>query len=125
MIYESLLLVAVLFAASFIFHYFVFRDTNSSFFKLAHQLYLLLVMGGYFSWFWTHGGQTLAMQTWKFQLVTAAGGEIKLKQAIVRYLFAVIGVSFFACGIFWVLFDRDRQFLHDRLAGTRIVSLQE
>lgn len=124
MIYESLLLIAVLFVASFIFH-LVFRDTNSLFFKPTHQLYLLLVMGGYFSWFWTHGGQTLAMQTWKLRLVTADGGEIKLKQAIVRYLFAAIGVSFFACGIFWVLFDRDRQFLHDRLAGTRIVSLQE
>ena len=122
MIYESLLLVAVLFIASFIFH-LVFRDPDSVFFKPAHQLYLLLVMGAYFTWFWTHGGQTLAMQTWKLRLTTTAGEGINLKQAIARYLFAVVGIALFGCGIFWALFDRDRQFLHDRLAGTRIVNV--
>lgn len=124
MIYESLLLIAVLFIASFIFHR-VFSDPNSAFFKPSHQLYLLLVMGAYFIWFWTHGGQTLAMQTWKLRLTTTAGEGINLKQAIARYLFAVVGISLFGFGIFWALFDRDRQFLHDRLAGTRIVNVGE
>lgn len=122
MIYESLLLIAVLFIASFIFH-LVFPDTTSLLFKPAHQLYLLLVMGAYFIWFWTHGGQTLAMQTWKLRLTTAAGERVNLKQAIARYLFAVVGISLFGCGILWALFDRDHQFLHDRLAGTRIVNV--
>ena len=40
MIYESLLLLAVLFIAGFIFH-LVFRDTGSIFFRPAFQLYLL------------------------------------------------------------------------------------
>lgn len=124
MIYESLLLIAVLFIASFVFH-LVFRDTGSIFFRPAFQLYLLLVAGAYFSWFWTHGGQTLPMQTWKFRVIGADGNQLSLKQAIARYLFAVIGISFFGCGILWALFDRNRQFLHDRLAGTRIVKLDE
>lgn len=123
MIYESLLLIAVLFIASFVFH-LVFRDTSSIFFRPAFQLYLLLVAGTYFSWFWTHGGQTLPMQTWKFRVIGADGNPLSLKQAIARYLFAVIGISFFGCGILWALFDRNRQFLHDRLAGTRIVKLE-
>jgi len=122
MIYESLLLIAVLFVASYIFH-LVFHDPNSIFFKPVHQLYLLLVMGTYFIWFWTHGGQTLAMQTWKLRLTTTVGEGISLKQAIARYLFAVVGISLFGFGIFWALFDRDHQFLHDRLAGTRIVNV--
>lgn len=122
MIYESLLLIAVLFIASFIFH-LVFSDPDAVFFKPAHQLYLLLVMGTYFIWFWIHGGQTLAMQTWKLRLTTTAGEGINLKQAVARYLFAVVGISLFGCGIFWALLDSDHQFLHDRLAGTRIVNV--
>jgi uncharacterized RDD family membrane protein YckC len=122
MFYESLLLLAVLFIASFIFH-LIFRDTGSIFFRPAFQLYLLLVAGTYFSWFWTHGGQTLPMQTWKFRLIMANGEGVDLQRAVARYLFAVIGIFFFGCGILWALFDRERQFLHDRLAGTRIVKL--
>ena len=80
-------------------------------------------MGAYFIWFWTHGGQTLAMQTWKLKLTTATGEGLNLKQGITRYLYAVVGISLFGFGIFWALFDRDHQFLHDRLAGTRIVNV--
>jgi uncharacterized RDD family membrane protein YckC len=122
MIYEFLILVAVLFIASFVFH-LVFRDTGSLFFRPAFQLYLLVVAGIYFTWFWTHGGQTLPMQTWKLRVIRADGGQLFLKQALARYLFAVIGFFFFGCGILWALFDRDGLFLHDRLAGTRIVRL--
>ncbi|WP_074795407.1 RDD family protein [Nitrosospira briensis] len=122
MIYEFLILVAVLFIASFVFH-LVFRDTGSLFFRPAFQLYLLVVAGIYFTWFWTHGGQTLPMQTWKLRVIRADGGQLFLKQALARYLFAVIGFFFFGCGILWALFDRDGLFLHDRLAGTRIVRI--
>jgi len=122
MIYESLLLTAVLFIASFVFH-LIFRDTASPFFRPAFQLYLVVVAGTYFTWFWTHGGQTLPMQTWKFRVVTVDGKGVNLQRAVARYLFAVIGIFLFGCGIFWALLDRERQFLHDRLAGTRIVKL--
>jgi uncharacterized RDD family membrane protein YckC len=119
MLYESLMLIAVLFIASFIFH-LLFQDTSSILFRPVFQLYLLLVAGIYFIWFWTHGGQTLPMQTWKLRVVGADGQRVHLKQALARYLFAVAGVSLLGCGIIWALFDRDHQFLHDRLAGTRI-----
>ncbi len=124
MIYESLILFAVLFIAGFIFH-LVFRDTASPYFRPAFQLYLLVVAGGYFTWFWTHGGQTLPMQTWKLRVVNADGGAISPKQAIARYLFAVIGIFLLGCGIFWALFDRERLFLHDRLAGTRVIGIEK
>ena len=85
MIYESLILVAVLFIAGFVFH-LVFQNTNSIFFRPAFQIYLLLIAGIYFTWFWTHGGQTLPMQTWKLRVVAADGQRIYLKQAVARYL---------------------------------------
>lgn len=124
MTYESLLLFAVLFIAGFVFH-LVFRDTASPYFRPGFQLYLLVVAGGYFTWFWTHGGQTLPMQTWKLRVVNADGGAVSAKQAIARYLFAVIGIFLLGCGILWALFDRERQFLHDRLAGTRIIRIEK
>ncbi len=123
MIYESLILTAVLFIAGFVFH-LVFRDTSSILFRPVFQLYVLMVAGIYFTWFWTHGGQTLPMQTWNLRVVSADGQRVYLKQAVARYLFAVVGFFFFGCGILWALIDRDRLFLHDRLAGTRIVRVE-
>jgi uncharacterized RDD family membrane protein YckC len=64
------------------------------------------------------------MQTWKLRVVTADGQRVHLKQAVARYLFAVVGIFLLGCGIIWALFDRDHQFLHDRLAGTRIENVK-
>lgn len=122
LIYEALLLLGVWFISAFLFH-LIFRDTTAEYFRPLFQFYLLIIGGIYFIWFWTHGGQTLAMQTWKLRLVSANGEKVTTQQAMVRYLMAVIGISFLGIGLLWALFDRDRQFLHDKVAGTRIVRL--
>jgi uncharacterized RDD family membrane protein YckC len=80
-----------------------------------------MVFGGYFIWYWTHGGQTLAMQTWKLQISTPNAVPPAPTFLVLRYLLAWPSVLFYGVGILWALFDRDRQFLHDRLAGTCIV----
>jgi len=85
---------------------------------LAH---VIVVVGAYFLWYWHHGGQTLAMQTWKLQLVSARGDAPSISLLLLRYALAWISLGFWGAGLVWALFDRDRQFLHDRLAGTRIV----
>ena len=122
MIYEILLLIAVLFIAGFIFH-LVYHDTDSPYFRPVFQLYLLSVAGIYLIWFWTHGGQTLAMQTWKIRVISTNEERMSIWQAIARYFFAVTSISFFGCGIIWALFDREGQFLYDRLAGTKIINV--
>jgi len=40
-----------------------------------------------------------------------------------RYALAWPSVLLFGAGLLWALIDRDRQFLHDRLAGTCVVLL--
>ncbi|WP_300087945.1 RDD family protein [uncultured Nitrosomonas sp.] len=120
LMYEALLLLGVWFIAAFLFH-LVFRDPAAEYFRPLFQFYLLVVGGIYFIWFWTHGGQTLAMQTWKLRLVSANDERLSTQQAMVRYLMAVIGISFLGFGLLWALFDRDRQFLHDKVARTRII----
>jgi len=122
MLYDALLLTAVLFVASFIFISLT-HDAQSASMKPVFRGYLLLVCAAYFIWFWVHGGQTLAMKTWHLRLLGKNGAGLTLKQAAARFIYALFGISFFGVGLLWSLFDPDKQFLHDRLAGTRIIQM--
>lgn len=121
MLYESLLLLGVL-AATFLLPYiglgmgFGIRPPRALLW-----LHVYLVLGAYFIWYWRHGGQTLAMQTWKLKLVNADGSPPPLSTLLLRYTLAWPSVLLGGAGLFWAIFDQDRQFLHDRLAGTRII----
>lgn len=119
MLYESMLLLAVVFLAGFIFVGLT-HGAPTGWVKLAFQLYLVGVVAAYFIWFWLHGGQTLAMKTWHLRLVGIDGQPVVMRQAALRFLVAVPGVLSGA-SVLWALFDRDRQFLHDRLAKTKII----
>ncbi|MBM4181197.1 MAG: RDD family protein [Betaproteobacteria bacterium] len=84
------------------------------------RVYVFLVAGFYFALFW-HKGQTLAMKTWHIRIESARGGPPTWRQAWTRFLFA--GLNLLLLGIGWwaAWFTRDRQFLQDRLAGTRLL----
>lgn len=116
-IYDGLLLVGVLFAAGFLFSALL-HFTGQPSLIWPFRLYLLAVTAAYFLWFWLHGGQTLAMKTWKFRLVARDGGKLTLGRAVLR--FALAWLVFPVIGWFWAFFDKDSQFLQDRLAGTRL-----
>jgi uncharacterized RDD family membrane protein YckC len=120
MIYELLLVTAVLFVASFIVLPLV-GELRLPWQRHLFQAYLIVVLFAYFSAFWLRSGQTLAMKTWRIRLVDRAGGTISLRQAVVRFALAFAGLALAGAGLWWALFDRDRQFLHDRVAGTRLV----
>lgn len=125
MVYECLLLLGVL-AVGFLLPQVVYSMTSSQmaarWLLLAH---VFVVTAAYFVWFWHHGGQTLAMRTWKIRLENARNSAPpSLPQAGLRFLFCWPSLGFFGAGILWALFDRDRQFLHDRLAGTRLVRVK-
>jgi uncharacterized RDD family membrane protein YckC len=121
MLYESLLLLGVLSVAFMLPHLALGMGLEIVLPGYALLAHLFLVMGIYFVWYWRHGGQTLAMQTWKLKLVSADGSPASLGQLCLRYFLSWPSLLFYGAGLLWVLFDRDRQFLHDRLAGTRIV----
>lgn len=84
------------------------------------HLFALLML--YFVWCWLNGGQTLPMKTWKLRLVNTDGSALRPLQAVLRYLIAWPSVMCFGIGILWALVDKDHQFLHDRLTGTKILS---
>jgi uncharacterized RDD family membrane protein YckC len=122
MVYESLLLVPVVFLAAWLF-LLLTGDATSTWMRPLFQLWLLSVVGLYFGYSWVRTGQTLAMKTWRMRVQRIDGRLVSPRQAALRFVLACWGLALLGAGFFWALADRDRQFLHDRLAGTRVVRL--
>jgi uncharacterized RDD family membrane protein YckC len=117
MLYEAILLFAVAFFAGWVFHAASgARDATDGALRHALQAFILVMFAAYFLWCWLRGGQTLPMKAWKIRLV-----DVSPPRALLRFVLALVLVPT-GISVAWALFDRDRQFLHDRLAGTRLVS---
>src|SRR5574340_1011147 len=113
-------IAAVLFVASLPSLYLV-GNAQTGWQRHLFQAYILGVLFAYFSTFWLRSGQTLAMKTWRIRLVAEGGSRLTLKQAGLRFVLALLGLLLAGVGFAWALIDRDGQFLHDRIAGTRLV----
>jgi uncharacterized RDD family membrane protein YckC len=114
MVYEAFLIFAVAFFAAWVFFFASgARDATSGVLRRELQLFIVIVLAGYFLWCWLRGGQTLAMRAWRIRLVEVTPGK-----AVTRF---AIAAALLPLSILWALVDRDRQFLHDRLAGTRLI----
>ncbi len=118
--YEALALAALVWAAGFLYSA-VEQTMRISHVRAAFQAYLVLVIGVYFVTQWVFGGQTLAMRSWRLKLQRLDGAPLRARQAIARYVLALAGTIALGITYWWALFDADKAFLHDRLAGTRIV----
>jgi uncharacterized RDD family membrane protein YckC len=121
MLYESLVVFSIL-LIGFLLPQIVLSGFHFELSPRILWLHVLLLLLVYFAWCWLNGGQTLPMKTWKLRIVSAEGTVIRPLQAVLRYLAAWPSILLLGIGIFWALFDKDGQFLHDRIAGTRIVS---
>jgi uncharacterized RDD family membrane protein YckC len=121
LLYESLLVLGVLSVSFMLPHLALGMGAGIVLPGPILVIHVFVVLGAYFIWYWRRCGQTLAMQTWKLQLVTREGTAPTLVQLILRYCLSWPSLLFYGAGLVWALFDRDRQFLHDRLSGTRII----
>jgi uncharacterized RDD family membrane protein YckC len=112
--YEALTSFAVAFFAGALFLVASgARDATQGALRHELQLFLALALGGYYLFCWLRGGQTLAMKAWRIRLV-----DVTPRKALVRLVLAALLLPI---SILWALLDADRQFLHDRLAGTRLI----
>jgi uncharacterized RDD family membrane protein YckC len=141
--YEGVMLFGVLMISAYLF---------SSLTQQRHALqlrwglmgYLFVVLGIYFVWFWTHGGQTVAMRAWHIRIVDAAGAPLTQTRAFLRYAASYIwflpGLGIAASSglqggkmllplllnvvlvALLARFSPGRQFPHDLLSGTRLVT---
>lgn len=141
--YEGVLLFGVLMIAALLYG-LVTQQRHALVGMRGLQAFLFLVLGLYFVWFWSHGGQTVAMKTWHIRLLTKDGQPVPVARAALRYLsswlwfvpaLAVVqvvglrtGVSIAAALVVGTLvylalarLNTQRQYLHDLLCGTRLV----
>ena len=120
MLYEAILLFAVAFLATWLFQLAAGTiDITAGWRRNALQAFIVAIFAAYFLWSWLRGGQTLAMKTWRIRLV-----DITPQKAILRFLYALVLVPT-GISILWAALAKDRQFLHDRLAGSRLVSVEK
>lgn len=122
LLYDGLLLFGVLFVASLVFEFITGYRGNEPL-RIWFQLYCLVIVGAYFIWFWARHGQTLAMRAWHVRLSDANGAKLAWHRAGWRFLLALLGWALAGLTLWWSLFDRDKQYLHDRLGGTRLTRL--
>ena len=121
LLYESLVIFAIL-LIGFWLPQAVLAGNGMIFSSRQLWLHVFLLLMLYCVWFWINGGQTLPMKTWHLRIVSAGGGgALRPTQALLRYLAAWPSLLLGGIGIVWALVDKDKQFLHDRIAGTRIV----
>ncbi len=143
-VYDGLLLLGILFFATAIL--LPFRNGRA--FQAddwGYGVYLLVVVFLFFGWFWTRDGQTLGMRAWKIRLESASGGTITWKQAVLRFVPALLSlglftlgarlwpesakwIALFSFGVFglgfcWALLDSEKRCWHDLVAHTRMARL--
>jgi uncharacterized RDD family membrane protein YckC len=103
--------------------------------------YLFALGAAYCIWLWSGDRRSLPMKIWRLSLLAVDGGAPSVPRATLRYLAWWIGpasaiaaylvlrhtgqgrwaLALLALNYAWALVDPDQQFLHDRIAGTRIV----
>ena len=149
-LYEALLVTALVFMTGFLLLPMVSPGTAATATQLtippvparvALFCILFAVVALYFVWSWTGGRRTLPMKTWRMRIVGVDGRPPGARTALLRYIATWIGPVLAVAGyallrergagalalvplainFLWAAVDRDRQFLHDRIAGTRIV----
>ena len=145
-VYEGVLLFGVLMTAGLLYAGLT-DQRNAILGRHGLQAFLFVVLGVYFTWFWSHGGQTVAMKAWRIRLVCADGAPVSPYRALARYLlgwlwfvpallslwlggaassgpiFAALGFGIVAyAALAWL--HPDRQFWHDVACGTRLVTWQ-
>lgn len=123
-VYDAVLLLALLFLATAIVLPFNSGEAYAST-QYFFPLYLLAVCFLFYGWFWTHGGQTLGMKTWKIKALTFDGKPLTWWHALKRFLTAIISWLLLGGGFFWKLLDRKNYTLHDRLSKTALFFDQE
>jgi uncharacterized RDD family membrane protein YckC len=121
MLYDGLLILALLFLATLPFIALRDGEPVEGNENLLYQLILCLVIYGFFVGFWAYSGRTLGMQSWRLQLESVDGGEVRLTAATVRFFAAILSWAPAGLGFLWSLWDKDGLTWHDRISKTRIV----
>ncbi|SFC21424.1 RDD family protein [Pseudoalteromonas denitrificans] len=80
---------------------------------------LIIVNCAFFVYFWTKGGQTIGMRSWRLKVQNLDGSKITIIQAFIRAI-----TSLFGLGNLLVILDfKNKRALQDYIAKTEVVTL--
>jgi uncharacterized RDD family membrane protein YckC len=143
-VYEGVLLFGVVMIAGYLYSSLT-QQRHALQGQSGLQAFLFVVLAIYFVWFWSHGGQTVAMRAWHVRLLTQDGQAVSQRRAALRYLaswiwfvpalsaaalaglksapqiFLLMTIGVIAYALLARLHP-ERQFWHDALCGTRLVT---
>ncbi|WP_422448935.1 MULTISPECIES: RDD family protein [unclassified Endozoicomonas] len=135
MLYDSLLILALLFMAGFINLFIqiqIFGDEQlKTMTEEGYQLggpffyaALLVIIYGFFGFFWTRSGQTLGMQAWRIKVVSSDNHLISPWQSVIRFLIAIPALSLAGIGLLWALIDHQRRSWQDLASSSKVILLK-
>ena len=121
-LYDSILLVAVLFFMSLPI-IIPFEITTDHILYPLYIVYIYAIAFLFFAWSWTHGGQTLGLKTWKIKLVSVSGNQVTWKESFMRYIGSLL--CWLSCGIgfLWCYTNKERLAWNDLISNTRLTAL--
>ena len=120
-IYDALLVLAILIVMSIPF--FSFNVEENNLLKITMQVYFYFIIQYFFVWFWVNNEGTLGMKTLKIKIFCDNCEKISYKKAIIRFNIAIISILFFGLGFLISLFRKDKKCLHDIISKTSLSKL--
>ena len=79
---------------------------------------VILSTWSFYAYFWTHGGKTLGMAVWKFEIYSLDNNKINLKQISVRFFFNLITFLLAGLPLIMMYFSKKNLSISDSLSGT-------
>ena len=89
------------------------------------KLASLAVALGYFVYFWTQYGATPGKMLLKLKVVTPQGTLITAGQGVLRYFGQILSGLILGIGFIMAGLDDQKRALHDRIANTRVIRVNE
>jgi uncharacterized RDD family membrane protein YckC len=85
------------------------------------QTILFVELFSFFAYFWVWRGQTIGMLAWHLHVETSDGTPMRLGQALLRFIGAMLSFTTLGIGYLWMYVDPDRRAWPDMLSRTHIV----
>ncbi len=116
-IIDVIILGVIYFVLGLVFGLLLGADTGSSVGSLVGAIVGIV----YIIYFWTSSGQTPGKKMMGLKVVTTDGGKLSTGGAIIRLVGYAISGAILYLGFIWILFDKDKQGWHDKIAKTYVV----
>ena len=72
----------------------------------------------FYGYFWTHGGKTLGMAVWKFEIYSIDKNKINFRKVSIRFFFNIITVLLGGIPLMFMYFSKNNLSLSDYLSKT-------